>query len=145
MEKPNLEAESGLRFDDKKPRFDLIPTYPMFQLARLFAFGTKKYAERNWEKGMPWSKVIAPLQRHLCNWMAGEDNDDETGLSHMIHVAWNAMVLVEYERLYRDLDDRTKNQFRFLDAEGNETKPIISSKIIAELKELHELLMESYL
>ena len=117
----------------------------MFQLARLFAFGTKKYAERNWEKGMPWSKVIAPLQRHLWKWMAGEDNDDETGLSHMIHVAWNAMVLVEYERLYKNLDDRTKNRFQFLDTEGNETKKIIDPKIRAQAKELHELLMGSFL
>ena len=140
METPNSEAESGLRFDEGKPRFDLIPTYPMFQLARLFTFGAHKYADRNWEKGMNWSKVLAPLQRHLWKWMAGEDNDDETGLNHMVHVAWNAMVLVEYDRLYRDFDDRTKNQFRFLDATGNKTETIH----FMQLKDIQELLMEKY-
>ena len=118
----------------------------MFQLARLFAFGAKKYADRNWEKGMPWSKVLAPLLRHAFKWMAGEDNDKETGLDHMVHVMWNAMILVEYGRLYRNLDDRTKNQFRFTDEQGEKTKKIISLEDEAkQIKEFMEYFERSYL
>jgi hypothetical protein len=125
------EAECGLRYDKDKPRFDLLPAYPMFQLARLFSVGAEKYDVRNWEKGMEWSKVLSPLLRHVFKYMGGEDNDPETELSHMTHVAWNALILLEYERLYRSLDDRTNNKFRFLDEQGNETERVTEYQIQA--------------
>lgn len=87
----------GLRYDEGKPRVDLIPPEAMMELGKLYAAGAKKYADRNWERGMPWSKCLGPLMRHLFKWMAGERRDPETGLSHMTHVAWNAVALVTYE------------------------------------------------
>ena len=104
------KAEAGTRYDADKPRFDLIPAYPMMELAKVYTMGAKKYDDRNWEKGMSWSKVIASLQRHLWKFQGGEDIDEESGLNHMVHVAWNAFTLIQYSLSFPELDDRSKLQ-----------------------------------
>ncbi len=87
----------GLRHDEGKPRPDLYPPDALWEISKLYEIGCKKYAIRNWERGMSWSKVLGPLMRHLLRWMRGEKKDEETGLSHMTHVAWNAIALLTYE------------------------------------------------
>lgn len=95
---PNVLPDGGgLRYDAGKPRTDLLPADGLLELAQLYTAGAVKYGDRNWERGMPWSKVLGPLLRHLLRWMVGQARDPETGLSHMTHVAWNAMALVVYE------------------------------------------------
>ena len=102
----HVQADGGgLRLDEGKPRVDLIPPEAMMELGKLYAAGAKKYADRNWERGMPWSQCLGPLMRHLFKWMAGERLDPETGLSHMTHVAWNAIALVTYELRKIGTDD----------------------------------------
>lgn len=98
----------GLRFNSGKRRFDLIPPDTLAALADLLTVGAQKYAERNWELGMPYKDAIASLERHLNAWKAGEDNDPETGLSHMVHVMCNAMFLATWEHRGVGTDDRVK-------------------------------------
>lgn len=95
---PPIKADNGgLRYDAGKPRTDLLPGDALTELGKVYAAGAVKYGERNWERGMPWSKVLGPLTRHLFRWMIGQPCDPETRLSHMTHVAWNALALVTYE------------------------------------------------
>lgn len=97
---------SGLRYNQGKPRFDLITPYAIEQLAKVLTRGAEKYAERNWELGMPWSKVIASLERHLHAFKSGEDIDPESGLLHAAHLLTNASFLVEYYKIFPQGDDR---------------------------------------
>lgn len=87
----------GLRYDTGKRRPDLIPPEAEAALAQLYAIGARKYAARNWERGMPYSKVLGPLKRHLQDWELGHTWDKETGTHHLINVAWNAIALYCYE------------------------------------------------
>lgn len=98
----------GLRFNEGKTRYDLVPVFAQEQYARVLTFGVTKYAERNWEKGMPWSKVSASLKRHIAAFERGEDYDKETGLLHMAHAMCNAAFLLEYYKIYPMGDDRPK-------------------------------------
>lgn len=102
----NGTVHRGLRYNAGKLRYDLFEPYAMEQLAKVFSRGAQKYADRNWEKGMAWSTMIASLERHKEAWKQGEDNDIETGMPHMAHVAWNALALVSYYKLYPQGDDR---------------------------------------
>ncbi|WNV48160.1 hypothetical protein Ql52_gp024 [Caulobacter phage Quill_5.2] len=104
----NSEAKVGLRFNNGKRRFDLIPPDGLAALADLFTIGSRKYAERNWELGMKYSNVFASLERHYQAWKSGEDRDEETGQLHMVHVCWNAMVLAVYQLRGVGEDDRVK-------------------------------------
>lgn len=101
-----MEKGTGERKNEGKNRLDLIPTFPVEQLGRVLTEGSLKYADRNWEAGMPWKNVTSSLKRHLLAFEAGEDFDKETGLLHIAHVMCNAMFLTEYYNTYPEGDDR---------------------------------------
>lgn len=86
----------GLRFNDGKPRYDLIPPEALDALATHFQVGARKYAERNWERGMSWGHCFAGLMRHAWAFWRGEEVDKETGTHHMIAAMWNCMALYTY-------------------------------------------------
>jgi len=96
----------GLRYNEGKLRYDLVPNYAQEQYVRVLTKGATKYAPRNWEKGMAWSKVLASLKRHVAALERGEDRDPETGELHSAHVMCNAAFLTEYYRIYPQGDDR---------------------------------------
>jgi hypothetical protein len=102
----------GTKHDAGKPRLELIAPSIMEALGSVLAFGAKKYADRNWEKGISWGRVFGALMRHMWAWWRGEKADPETGFSHLWHAACCIMFLIEYERrtaegtLAVSLDDR---------------------------------------
>ena len=57
--------------------------------------------------------------RHLIAWSNGEDNDKESGLSHLGHAACNIMFLLHMKKYRPDMDDRGKND-RIDDKESKE-------------------------
>ena len=101
----------GTKFDDGKERYDLVPRFAQEQYVKILTRGAIKYGERNWEKGLKWSRLIAAIKRHLQSYENGEDLDKESGLYHMAHVMCNAAFLLEYYRIYPEGDDR-KNHIR---------------------------------
>jgi hypothetical protein len=103
----NLAVE-GVKYDSGKTRYDLIPAYPLEQLAAVYTMGAKKYADENWRKGISWKRIFSSLNRHLWAFWRGEELDPESGLSHLAHVAWNAFTLLEYTRSRKEFDDRHK-------------------------------------
>ena len=48
-----------------KGRYDLITPFGIMRLAKWYELGSKKYADRNWEKGMPFSRYIDSAKRHI--------------------------------------------------------------------------------
>lgn len=97
---------TGLRYDSGKLRYDLVNADAHRGMVEILTFGANKYAERNWEKGMKWSKVIGSLKRHLAAIEQGEDFDPESGKLHADHIACNAHFLSAYYRIYPQGDDR---------------------------------------
>ena len=98
---PNTGGEKG----SKLARFDLIPPEAMWSLAEHYGKGCAKYADRNWERGYKWSLSVAALQRHLHQWLMGEDKDEETGTHHLIAVVWHAMALFIFQLRGLGADD----------------------------------------
>jgi hypothetical protein len=99
------------KFDEGKLRYDLIPAYPLEQLAKVYTMGAIKYGDRNWENGLSFSRVFAAMLRHFWSWVQGEDNDTESGLNHMAHVAWGCFALIEFQKRKTGEDDRQKYNF----------------------------------
>jgi 5'(3')-deoxyribonucleotidase len=109
---PKKSKHEGLRFNTGKLRYDLFEPYAMKELAKVFTKGAEKYAPNNWMKGMSWSSVNASLERHLQAWKSGEDVDEETQCLHMAQVAWNALALVSYKKIYPQGDDRNHSYLK---------------------------------
>jgi len=100
------EEGYGTKFDEGKERYDLVPPWALNELIKVYTYGTIKYDDNNWWKGMKWGKLFAALMRHAWKWWRGEKVDDESGLHHLAHVAWQCFSLMEYERNNIGEDDR---------------------------------------
>lgn len=99
-------ASGAKRASGDKIRWDLMPIAPMRDTAMIWTFGAAKYGSRNWEQGFDWSGPYASLQRHLQAWFAGEDFDQESGMSHLAHAACNIQMLQQFEYTHTEGDDR---------------------------------------
>ncbi len=98
--------KEAVKFDQDKTRYDLIPPNALQDLAMVYTMGSQKYAARNWEIGLDWSRVFGALMRHSWAWFRGETHDPESGLHHMAHAAWSCLALVEYHYTKKGKDDR---------------------------------------
>lgn len=98
--------KAGIKFDESKLRYDLIPSSSLNALATILTFGCSKYGDRNWEKGMSWGRVFGALMRHLWAWWGGESDDEETGKSHLWHAICCLAFLIEYETTHNEYDNR---------------------------------------
>lgn len=103
-----IDPVTGGQKGVKEARFDLIPVPALTELAVLYGRGAKKYAERNMERGYPFSKSYAAMERHSKAWWNGEDHDPEMGTSHLAAVAWHAMTLMTLMSTHPEMDDRTR-------------------------------------
>jgi hypothetical protein len=102
----DMTPTEGRKDDAGKLRFDLIPVEPLRKLVEVYTIGARKYADRNWEKGIQWGRIFAALQRHAWAFWAGEERDPVDGQLHLASVAWCAFALIEYARTHPELDDR---------------------------------------
>lgn len=60
----------------------------------------------NWKNGLKWTECAESLQRHLISFLEGQDDDEESKLSHIGHIMCNAMFLGWMSFFRKDLDDR---------------------------------------
>lgn len=90
-------GSEGIKFDQDKIPLELLPFDGLIEVAKVLQFGAKKYAPRNWELGMNWSRVFGACLRHLWARFLGEKVDSETGLSHLAHAATCILFLLTWE------------------------------------------------
>lgn len=88
---------------DGKGRYDLIPQEMIDRLAKWYEQGAKKYADRNWEKGIPTSNCMNSLLRHAFKASAGWQDED-----HFAAIIWNAATIIFMQANHPNLDDLPK-------------------------------------
>lgn len=98
--------EEGRKDDGGKAPYHLLAPELLEATAQVLKFGAEKYSERNWEKGMNWSRPFSAMMRHMWAWWRGEHADPETGMSHLWHAACCVMFLIAYEARTTGKDDR---------------------------------------
>jgi len=101
-----LAPSEGRKNDSGKDPWHLAPFDAFRAIVAVLRFGADKYAPRNWEQGMDWSRPFSAMQRHLTSWWEGEKADPETGMSHLWHVGCCAVFLIAYEIHKVGNDDR---------------------------------------
>lgn len=101
----------GIKHDSDKPRFALIPADALEEVAKIYSIGANKYGDRNWERGLSYSRLFDALLRHVYAWWKGERDDRENKLHHLTSVIFNALALLHYElnvEKFSKFDDRNK-------------------------------------
>ena len=94
-------------FDEGKPALQWIPYDALVEISRAFSYGAVKYGNGNFKGGMSWSKMVGSILRHTYRFMAGENNDDESGLPHLAHAGACICMLLYFYKHHPDLDDRS--------------------------------------
>ena len=95
----------GIKFDNDKPKLaDFLEDFKdvIFELYKVYEFGTNKYGRENWkqvENGK--DRFSNALIRHFLK----DGVDDETGINHQTHTAYNALM-----RLYFILQEENGNE-----------------------------------
>ena len=72
----------------------LIPIDALMAVAKRFEDGATKYGRNNWKLGIPLSRYVDSLYRHLWAFMEGDESEDHGGA-----VIWNAMCLYQTKKL----------------------------------------------
>ena len=84
--------------DAGKLRMDLLPFESVEAVAAVLTFGAQKYSEHTWQLvENAEDRYAAALLRHMSAHMKGERLDPDSGLSHLSHVACNAMFLIYFD------------------------------------------------
>ena len=96
----------GRKDDEGKLRYDLLSPTSLKGLVKILTQGEKNYGERNWEKGIKWSRVFGAMMRHAWIMWNGEDIDKESGLPHIDHIQACAHFLSHYRLYKKEFDDR---------------------------------------
>ena len=111
VDKINKQLEA-MRFNTGKPDWSLFPFEAAEEIVKVLEFGAKKYAAWNFtvNGGLSWKDCCSSIARHLFAFMRGEDNDPESGLSHIAHVGCNVLFLLTYIKNKKEFnkDDRNK-------------------------------------
>jgi hypothetical protein len=80
--------------DEDRPAPVLMSPFALERVAQHYANGAKKYAPRNWEKGMPFSRYLNSALRHTLSYMKGDRSED-----HLSAIVWNIMAIIHFEEL----------------------------------------------
>lgn len=84
----------------------LLPISALRRASQRFEEGASKYGRNNWQKGIPLSRYVDAMYRHLWQYMEDDKAEDHGGA-----VIWNAMCLVQTKdwidqgKLPTELDD----------------------------------------
>lgn len=75
-----------------KGAYELVSPFALERIAVWYELGARKYADRNWEKGIPFGRLIQSAIRHMIRWMKGDRSED-----HLAAVCWNVMAMIHFE------------------------------------------------
>lgn len=93
--------QEGMKFDNGKNRLGLVFkgfAKALEQVGWVGTFGANKYKPDSWQT-VPDAKkrYMDALLRHLFSYLKDDIKDDESGLNHLSHVAWNALAVLNLE------------------------------------------------
>jgi hypothetical protein len=77
-------------------------------IARVGAYGAQKYGQWNCLGGAEYMRYLGSVVRHTTKVIRGEWLDDESGLPHLAHAAYNCLIILEWFYTKRGTDDRPK-------------------------------------
>jgi hypothetical protein len=91
-----------------KPPLHLVPQSANILEAVVFSLGARKYGGAyNWRvKPVIASIYVSAAMRHLAQWLDGQDDDAESGVSHLAHARACLGILLDALATGHLVDDR---------------------------------------
>lgn len=120
--------------DNGKPKLSLVPRQIIFDIAKVREFGTKKYGDsENWRQ-VEVQRYRDAAFRHFMAYLDDPYGvDEESGLSHLSHLACNIAFLCEMEHVDEIVTEHNKEALRKDEADIENAKRYIGADdIIAD-------------
>lgn len=123
-----------------KGRFDLIPDLALERVAKVYERGGAKHGFRNWEQGIPMSRMIDSALRHIRQYQMSKYIPELREEDHLAHAVWNLLgvlheeEMIEREWLPKELDDLPR--YGYVEGKPTFTEEEIE-KERGKLKEVH--------
>lgn len=87
--------DQSAKADKGKLELSLVNPQLVKAVAEVRMYGTEKYGDsENWRKVEP-KRYVDALYRHLLAYIEGDEVDEESGLSHLAHMACNISFLLD--------------------------------------------------
>lgn len=97
--KQATDNDQSAKADKGKLELSLVNPRLVKAVAEVRMYGTNKYGDsENWRKVEP-KRYVDALYRHLLAYIEGNEVDEESGLSHLAHMACNLSFLLDKEYL----------------------------------------------
>jgi len=93
-----VTLKTGVKFDQEKPQWTLVPFKAFDHVVEVLTIGARKYAPDNWKK-VPNARqrYIDAAFRHMSAYAGGEKLDAETGKNHLAHAACCLLFLLAFD------------------------------------------------
>lgn len=101
-----LKFADGLKYDQDKLRWDLLPIEEIEDVVKILTFGAQKYSANSWqqlEDGQ--NRYFAALMRHIVEYRKGNPKDEESGLHHLSHALCNVIFLLWLDKNKKPNED----------------------------------------
>lgn len=96
-----MAEQEGKKYDTDKNHMGLMCenfSRALWEVGKVSTFGANKYGVNSWQNlSNPKERYMDALCRHLFQHLQGNKVDNESGLSHLSHLAWNSLCLLEFE------------------------------------------------
>jgi len=87
--------ETGIKNDQEKMRYDLVPFRALDDVVRVLTYGASKYSPDNWRRvDHADERYPAAALRHMSAYLQGEEYDPESGLPHLAHAICSLMFVL---------------------------------------------------
>lgn len=109
--KTNYHSGATRDNNEGRGRFDLISPWGTERLAKVYERGARNHGDRNWEQGIPFSRLIESAERHINElkkaYLEGRLPDED----HAAQAAWNLFAIMHFEHtMPLGLNDLWPNQ-----------------------------------
>ena len=96
------ELKEGVKYDQEKLRWDLLPMGPIREIIKVLMHGSAKYDDHNWQKvalgKQGDARYYNAAMRHLDDWYSCEEKlDPESGLNHLAHAVCCLLFLLWFD------------------------------------------------
>lgn len=74
------------------------PALGLLEVARVTEYGSRKYAPHDWHLGQSYSTLMGSAARHFLKALSLGPiaTDEESGLLHLAHAAWNILCILHF-------------------------------------------------
>lgn len=100
----SLLASQQSSYLPKSNRTSELPWNALEQVCRVFTYGCIKYQRDNYKlaPGLPLESYVQSMWRHTVSYLKGEENDTDSGLPNLAHLACNCFMYLWTKKEYHN-------------------------------------------